>query len=396
MKAVLSLREHQKRAQEIGQLDTFLTEAVIREAERIAWGSPDLSYRNLRRYCMESYRKLGEATPGAAFAQLFRAGAQVQANTWYDRTAVTYESYTAPMTSSNRQEYYPPLYGSQFPDEVLPGEPYTENKLQGLDIELKNKKFMGGESFERELFDDDQTGQINQRMRHLGESARQREELEVAARVMGNAALTRGNVTVPASVYNRLNADGNNVGVYADNFYGVLDGVIYGNKLATFAQLSMNALRTALEGLALAFDPLGVPIAVMPDTLVHSAFDKVNALTILNSTYYPGVPGLSGQTASGATSGSPTGVAADNILKGMLNPYLNIYLKRGAWSVGEAKKGLVFQRRDPLEVVQEVPNSGASFNQDVIRYRSRSRWVTDWIDSSFWFQGNDGSASLAQ
>ena len=56
----------------------------------------------------------------------------------------------------------------------------------------------------------------------------------------------------------------------------------------------------------------------------------------------------------------------------------------------------MFVRRDPLEVVQEVPNSGASFNTDTIRFRTRSRYRGDWNDARVWYQGNDGSVSGVQ
>ena len=186
------------------------------------------------------------------------------------------------------------------------------------------------------------------------------------------------------------------MGPFSTSFYGTKGATSYGNRLTTFAQLSMQGVRTALQALRQAFDPLGVPIAVRPDTLVVSPFDEVNALTLLNSTLYPGTQGLGGQTVSNATSGSLTGAFANNMLKGMLELHSNIYLPSGAWLVGCKGKGLAFQRRDPLEVVQEVPNSGESFNTDTIRFRSRNRFACEWIDSSFWFQGNDGTAVVVQ
>jgi hypothetical protein len=70
----------------------------------------------------------------------------------------------------------------------------------------------------------------------------------------------------------------------------------------------------------------------------------------------------------------------------------NRYLQDWEWYLGTANKGLVFQRRSPWEIVQEVPNSGADFSSDNIRFKSRCRFEVDWIDSSFWIQGNDGSA----
>lgn len=396
MKAIFSLREHVKRRVP----HMHFTETIIKAAEAIdkqfGWVSGIESFRNLRTWAYDNYQKLGEANPGSAFSQLFRAGVQISANGWYERTEVSHPQYVFEANSDKRQEFWAPLWGSAFPTETLGGEPYSESAILGQDIEIINKKYMGGESFTREMFDDDQTGQIKQRMTKLGESQRQLEELITAGRLLGNTALTFGNFTVPASLYARANAQGVSVGVYNTNFYGTRNGVQFGNKLGTLDQLSMQGIRTALQALRQAFDPLGVPIAVRPDTLVVSPFDEVNAMTFMNSTLMPGVQGLGGQTASSASSGSATGAFADNLLKGMLKIASNIYLPTGAWNIGCAGKGLAFQRRDPLEVVQEVPNSGESFNTDTIRFRSRNRFAVEWIDSSFWFQGNDGTATVTQ
>ena len=132
------------------------------------------------------------------------------------------------------------------------------------------------------------------------------------------------------------------------------------------------------------------------EVIVVSPFDTYYEKTLQNSAFYPGVPGLGGQTVANATSASLTGGFADNVLKGVANPFTNVYLPRGAWNVGVKGKGIIFQRRDPVEVVQEVPNSGKSFDEDAIRFRSRSRYVEDWVDASFWYQGSDGSATYTQ
>ena len=396
MKAIMTLREHA--ARRVPHM--HFTESIIRAAEDIdkqyGWMTGIESFKALRTRAYENYKKLGEANPGSAFAQLFRAGVQIAVNGWYERAEVSHPQYVFETTSDKRQEFHAPLWGSAFPTETASGEPYSESAIQGQDIEIVNRKVMGGESFSREMFDDDLTGQIKTRMTKLGESQRQVEELIVAGRLLGANALTFGNFTVPASVYTRKNAQGTSVGPFSTTFYGTRGGVSFGNRLTTFAQLSMQGVRTALQALRQAYDPLGVPIAVRPDILVVSPFDEINALTLLNSTLYPGVQGLGGQTVANATSGSLTGAFANNMLKGMLELASNIYLPSGAWLVGCKGKGLAFQRRDPLEVVQEVPNSGESFNTDTIRFRSRNRFAVEWIDASFWFQGNDGNATVTQ
>ena len=395
MKAILSLREHQKRSVP----EMHFQEGTIKAIEQIVkiYGSFDNieSFKALRGFAYKNYRKLGEAQPGSAFAQLFRAGVLTSTQGWYQRTEVNYEKYTMMDTTNMRQAFYGPLYGSQFPTQTPEGQPYTDNQVQGQDIEFIPLKFMGGESFTREMFDDDQTGQIKQRMMNLGQSARQREELEIAGR-LNNVALTFGNATVALSTYTRLNAQGASVGPFSTTFYGTRGSELLGNRPASFVQLSLPAIKVALTALQRAIDPQGVPLAVNPDVLVVSPYDSLNARAFMQSTLYPGIQGQAGTTFNTAASGLAGGVASDNFLKGMLDVQTNIYMKPWSWNIGCKNKGLMFLRRDPLEVTQELPNSGVSFSSDVMRFRSRGRWTGNWNDAGFWYQGNDGSVSGVQ
>jgi hypothetical protein len=59
--------------------------------------------------------------------------------------------------------------------------------------------------------------------------------------------------------------------------------------------------------------------------------------------------------------------------------------------VGDPKRGFVFQRRDPMEVVQENAQSGDSFRMEVYAFRARERFEADWIEPRFAYLGNDGS-----
>jgi len=370
--------------------ELVMSPAVVKLAESIDWET--CSFRAVRTMATKNYRKLGEAQPTQAFGQLLRAGIQSIANNWYDRTEVNWPQYVQEVSSDKRQEFYAPLFGAQLPTRTGRGEPYSENRLEGVDRELINYKYMGGESFERELFDDDQTGQIRQRASQLGQAMKVLEEVYVAGRLRGTAATIAG-VSIPASTFSTVNAAGTAITVpFSTTLY---DGSS-GNRPSAYAQLSVPALKTGYETLLNALDPLGVKVLTNPDTLVVSPFDDINAAQFLNSAYYPGVPGLGGENAGSASSGFASGAFSVNPVKGLLNPKTNRYLPQGAWYIGESKKGMIFQRRDPVEIVQEQPQSGQSFDLDVIRFRSRTRWEVDWVDSRFWYQGNDGTASVTQ
>jgi hypothetical protein len=102
------------------------------------------------------------------------------------------------VTSSNKyEELYAPLYNSELPVEILPSEPFPDSRILGLDIHVRNRKWGRMLTFERELVDDDMTGQISQRAANLGQMMRYIEELQVmialveSGRAKARSALVR-------------------------------------------------------------------------------------------------------------------------------------------------------------------------------------------------------------
>jgi len=80
-----------------------------------------------------------------------------------------------------------------------------------------------------------------------------------------------------------------------------------------------------------------------------------------------------------------------NPLQGLYKLLVSRFLPTKVWILGDPKKCLVFQRRDPLEIVQEHPASGTSFDIESYRFKSRSRFEVGMIDSRFNFLGDDGT-----
>jgi hypothetical protein len=341
----------------------------------------------------ENFVELGEANSSSAFGQLLRAGVQVIANDWYLRTPVSWPEYVQEVSSDKRQEFYAPLHRASLPKLTRPQQPYKEQPISGEDIELINKKFMGGESFEAELWEDDQTGQIRTRAQSLGEAQRIIEEIYVAGRMQGLSNYTVADFVVPASQYQTRNAAGTTITTpFSVNMYTTGSG----NRPAAFAQLNTITFKQGMTALMNALDPKGIKILVRPNHLVVSTQDALNVRTLVESDYWPAVQGLSGQTASTATAGGLAGAFAKNVFKGLVSFSVNYFYRDWAWSLMEKKKGPVFQRRAPMSVVQEVPNSGDSFDLDSIRWRSRSRWEFDFVDARFVWLGNDGSVTGLQ
>lgn len=340
-------------------------------------------------FAADHFVEMGEATSASAFGQLLRAGVQTIANDYYLRTPISWTTYVREYASDKRQEFHAPLHRSSLPMLTRPQQPYKESGIVGEDIELVNKKFMGGESFERELWEDDQTGQIRQRAQSLGEAQRVLEEIYVAGRILGLTGFTQGNFVVPTSQYKTRNAKGTVITTpYSANLYTTGSG----NLLSTNKVLGGSSLKEGIARLMNALDPKDLKIMVRPNHIVASVQDALNARILTESQLNATVQGVGGTTFNNQVGGTIGSMNAINAFNGLLTFSINYYFPDWAWIVGEKQKGPVFQRRTPMEVVQEVPNSGQSFDLDSIRWRTRSRWEMDWIDSRFWLRGNDGTA----
>ena len=361
------------------------------------WESPRVSWKNLKEACFKQGRALlREAIPAQAFGQLQRAGIQMIANAWYRRAPSTYQEIAQEYASDKRQEFHAPLFGASFPRKIGAGTPWREQNVVGQDVEIINIKWGGMESFERELFDDDQTGQIRQRAQNLGEAMRLWEDAYFSRRFVGGASSDFPE-TIPASRFSYVNFNGTTINTPFDvNFFAsAYQGAARGNRPATFVQFNYNAVLNGVQALREAIDPLGVPIVISPDYCLISPFDEVEAKMAFQSQTFPAIAGRSTDaTVAAAVPGFMRGAFGSNPIQGMFKIVMNIHLRRGVWAIGQAHKGYVMQRRDPVEVVQELPGSGQDFETDVKRFRTRSRWEQEHI-FPFAYLGNDGTASLS-
>lgn len=360
--------------------------------------------------CREAACRLREANSETALGFLLRKGIQVTANDWYNTVPREWQNYCRVEGSSAVAEWYGPLYPSTIAGLVPRGTQFPEGQVIGEDSALVNQKFGLIEAFDRELFDDDQTGQIRDRSRNLGSSMGTTESVWAASRFIGSAR-TYANLTVPVSNYSTINQNGTAItSPFSTSLYGSS-----GNRPTTFAPLSANMLKVGLVVLMNAIDPLQNKIVVNPNTLLVSTQDAINADILLTPGGYPAVIGLGGNSiatanvlggttsAAGATQGvipgQPGGWGSPNPFAAMgIKKVLERYLPDWAWAIGEKGKGLVFQERDALEITQEAPNTGQNFNFDGLRYRSRRRFECDWVGggSRFWYEGDDGTVAGQQ
>lgn len=339
------------------------TARALKETERTTRIGGDAIKRIWKgaKYGETSIRKLEESTSESQFPQLLRYGVQNFLFDGYASVPTIYPDLVRVVSSSGAEELYAPLYGTELAQSLSAGQEFGDSRLQGLDVHVPNQKFGRMLSVERELVDDDRTGQIVTRAGQLGERMRYVEEQQVIN------AITSGTYTTGIG---NVNSGGGQL-----------------------SALNLSAADIALEQMV---DPMGNKMLVMPDTLLVSPADKFNAAQLLQSALQPSVPGASGQTASTASSGSTGWTMTINPLQGLYNLKVSRFLAstngldgtHGKAFLMEAKKSLVFQDRDALEVLQEASNAGASFERDVYRYRIRRRFAAALIESRYCFEIN--------
>jgi hypothetical protein len=346
--------------------------------DKFNFDSPLFSWNKFREGAYEMIGKLKEANSETSFGQLLRAGINNIANNWYVLTPTVYEQICSMTVSNKLVELYAPLHRGQVPKRVERGEEFKETKIVGADRQIVNQKFGMLFSVERELIDDDMTGQILQRARDGGENMKLVESAYSAQRFIGVAG-SYGGEAIPASTLSTVWSTTLTAG----------DGTT-SNRLTAYASFSVPNLQ-ALDNLLMNMKDLnGNKILVQPDILYVGTALKFPASQAMNSSWFPASAPLN--IAGTATSTNVGTMGAYNVMQGIYTVVVDRFLPQKAYAVGQSGRGPVFQRRDPLEVVQENPQSGPAFSQDVFRFKTRSRWEVDWIESPrFWALGSDGS-----
>lgn len=335
-------------------------------ARRVDFEDSGFSFHRLREAAVK-LADLHEANIEATYGWLLRSAVQEFANTVYRDLAVIFPNFVTEVNSKRRSEVYGGLFRPSLPVQLDAGERFRDSAFKGFERELKNYKYGQLISFERELFDDDQTGQIRSRSADLGEGFRIFQEIYVLSRLLGLARTEEG-VNVPASSYSGTAGA------------GVVFSTTYGNRPTTFAILDATSLEAAHQASRRIVDPTGRKFLHVPTQLLVSPEDEFTALRLLNSTIMP-------ITSAGTFSGQT------NPLYGRYNLFVSPFVPARAWMIGDPKRGFVFQRRDNLEIIQEHPASGKSFEMEVYAFRARERWEADWIEPRFAYLGNDGTVT---
>lgn len=349
--------------------------------------NPSFSFARLR----ESLgSKLREADTSSAFVQLLRAGIQLAVNNMYHMTETTFEKWVMTVQSKKDTEPYAPLFGLGFPGEIAKSGKYPEVGAMGGDFKLKNRKFGSLYAAEWELTEDDQTGQIMRNAQIMGEYMKLVVEVVVHGKLASiSAGSVYANLTVKAS---ETQPSYETTWPFATSLFG--GGK---NRPTSYVALTQAALVAGFQALRQQKNPLGLKMEVNPDTILCGPKYEFDSAILANSAMYPSVVS--------ATAGAVGGVYAINPLKGKFDVIMSKFHFNNSGAVDDGtmtmwylidksktgQGGFVLQMRESATVINEAPNSGESFNRDLLRFKARSRFNADYIEPRFLYQGNDGS-----
>lgn len=343
-----------------------------------------LGYRNVK-------TALREADSATTFTQLLRAGIQSIVNSMYETVPTTFESWCTVVNSSLDTELYAPLHGVNFLREVGKQEIYSESQAAGLDIKLVNRKYGTLFAVEKELLEDDQTGQMAKQVGLLGEYAKQALEAIVYAKLAG--VFLGG---VEGQYANLIIPNTETKPAYEANYPWTSTGFRGGgiNAPGTYNFISQAGVQAGFIGLMNQRNLLGLKMSVDPNRLLISPQDRFNAAILLNSAFYPSAVGTTAGTVGGTFSINPIeSIASLTVTRFMFNNDGTVTGNSRAWYlIDDSKPWFVCQLRQAAEVVQENPTSGQSFDRDVVRFKLSLRGNADHIDPRFAWQGNNGSA----
>lgn len=353
----------------------------------------DFNFAKAHRKMIES-GKFQETETLSSKIYLTRAGIQNIANNAYILADTSFEKWVTVTQSKKKEELYAPIQGLQFPGEVPAGGLYPELSFDGLNTKIENKKYGSMFSFELELGEDDQTSQIYQMSRTLGEYMKILWEVLVQMKLASaSATMTYGNLTSPSS---------ETAPSYESYWPWATSAQLFKgggwNALATSVVVSQSNLQSGFQQLMSQKNLLGLQMGINANMVLSTPANFFDLSAIANSTYWAtNLYNSSGPGAASAVGGPMVG----NILKGMFEPVFSPWMvsnsavvdptKKMWYILDSSKPFFILQVREPTTVINENPASGQSFERDVVRFKARQRGNADFIDPRFIYQGNNGS-----
>jgi hypothetical protein len=131
---------------------------------------------------------------------------------------------------------------------------------------------------------------------------------------------------------------------------------------------------------------------VQPDKLLISPHYTFDLSVLLNSGYYPSGAATAGNTGGAFAINPIEGIADKVVSRFMFDQNGSVSADSKAWYLVDSKvPWFVVQVREAAVVEVEQPQSGQSFDRDVVRFKLRTRANADFIDPRYAWQGSDGS-----
>lgn len=237
----------------------------------------------------------------------------------------------------------PPM--REFTDERRP------SGLAAYSVSIEDKVFESTISVDRRAIEDDQLDLIRLRIRDLAyRIAQHRHQMVVEALSAGFAATAYDGAT------------------FFSTSHPLPDGSTYSNR--STASLDDSALATAMSQMMLVPDDAGIPLGIVPDTLVVGPKLQWTALELVES---PTVVNKSGDFVP----------PYSNVFQGRLRVVVSPFLRDTAddyWFLLDTKRpvrGLILQQRSDVPVefsAMESHNSESGFMRDRFLYGVRARY----------------------
>lgn len=336
-----------------------------------------------------THPKFREADTASVFTQFLRAGVNVLATNAYISADDTYSDWVRVVNSKRAFELYAPFQGVGFPRQVGPVEVFPEVRAAALDLQLANYKFGSIYSVQKELLDDDQTGQFQQGAGQLGTYLKGLTEVWVYGKLASVASMQYADLTIPTSETKPSDE--------ANYPYTLASAPFVGggyNRPTSFTIVTKAALQAGFVALRNQKNLQGLKMGLNPNRLICGENSRFDSATLLNSTFYP-----VGSGSAGATGNS----FALNPIKGLYDMTVSRFVAKNdgtfngdsyAWYLTDDKfPGFVLQLREGPAVMQEAVNAGESFNRDIYRFRGSVRLNADFLDPRGFWLGNNGSVT---
>lgn len=342
---------------------------------------------NWKKFRGQLDERLKEADSGTMFPLFLVAGLLQNVIGMYNVSKVSYQDWVT-VTPTNLQDTpVAPLHGLSFPREVGEQMPYGVSKTASLSLKFHARKYGTMYEITKELLEDDQSGQFKQQTGMLGEYLQLLTEVLCYGRL---ASVNNMQYSGFAPGISETKPSGESNYPWTKSSATFIGG---GYNQATAGALNLANIQNGFIALRQQKNLLGIVLPVNPNRILISPKYAFDLAVILNSAYYP---------AGAQSAGTTGGAFAINPLKGIADATISPFMfdntgaaasTSTAWYiVDDSKPWFQLVVRTPVSVEQENPQSGQSFERDVLRFKASTRCIADHVDPRFAWQGSDGSA----